>query len=289
MHIMMKSSLIALLLLSGQLWAQNTFTQRWELNNLNQPESVVADTQSNSLYISNVNGGPTELNGQGYISKVSPDGKQQEQFWIKGLDAPKGMAIVGRYLFVADMQTLHMIDIDQGQIVKQFKAPQAKMLNDVTAAPDGSVYISDFLGGMIYRYHNNQLTTWFSDKRIPFPNGLLWYKNKLLIGNWGQSMNADFTTQSAGSVYILDPKTQLLTTLATGVDLGNIDGIVSINDSLYVSDWISGDLFALNDKQRTHALTLPKGLADIWASDTTLYTPLMLDNKIIAWEINSQH
>ncbi|WP_051221904.1 hypothetical protein [Neptunomonas japonica] len=294
MHTLLKSTLITSLLISspllfsGSLWAHDTLTQRWSIDNLDQPESVVADTRSDFLYISNINGAPTELNGQGYISKVTAQGELLEQHWVTGLNAPKGMAIVGKYLFVADMQTVHMIDIEQGNVIKQFTAPKAKMLNDITASADGVLYISDFLGGEIYQLHDNQLTAWFSNEQIPYPNGLLWHQNQLLIGNWGKAINPDFTTQTPGSLYQLDPSTLKLSSVASGTELGNLDGIVAINNSLYISDWISGELFELNGKERKLALTLPKGLADIGATATSLYTPLMMNNQVIAWEVKDQ-
>ena len=293
MHTLLKSTLITSLLmsspllLSGPLWAHDTLTQRWSIDNLNQPESVVTDASNNYLYVSNINGAPTELNEQGYISKITSEGQVLDQHWITGLNAPKGMAIIGKHLFVADMQTVHMIDIDQGKVIKQFLAPNAKMLNDVTASPDGDVYISDFLGGEIYQLSNNQLSVWFRDEQLPYPNGLLWHNDQLLIGNWGKAINPDFTTQTPGSLYQLNPTTMRLSAVSSGVELGNIDGIVSINNSLYVSDWISGELFELNDKERRLSLSLSKGLADIGATATSLYTPLMMDNKVIAWEIKT--
>ncbi|WP_293268485.1 hypothetical protein [Neptunomonas sp.] len=293
MHTLLKSTLITSLLmsspllLSGPLWAHDTLTQRWSIDNLNQPESVVTDASNNYLYVSNINGAPTELNEQGYISKITSEGQVLDQHWITGLNAPKGMAIIGKHLFVADMQTVHMIDIDQGKVIKQFLAPNAKMLNDVTASPNGDVYISDFLGGEIYQLSNNQLSVWFRDEQLPYPNGLLWHNDQLLIGNWGKAINPDFTTQTPGSLYQLNPTTMRLSAVSSGVELGNIDGIVSINNSLYVSDWISGELFELNDKERRLSLSLSKGLADIGATATSLYTPLMMDNKVIAWEIKT--
>ena len=46
-----------------------------ETTGFQQPESIVFDSKNNVLYVSNINGKPTEKNGTGYISKVSPDGK----------------------------------------------------------------------------------------------------------------------------------------------------------------------------------------------------------------------
>lgn len=281
-------SLLTTLLISSHSLANGDIQERWTIDNLHQPESVVINATDDSVFVSNINGAPTELNGKGYISRVSQDGKLLDQYWVEGLDAPKGMAIVGQHLFVADMQTLHMIDIPQGKIVKQFSVPNAKMLNDITAAPDGTVYVSDFLGGTIYRLHNDQLTAWFNSEQIPYPNGLLWDKDKLLIGNWGREINPDFSTKTPGSLYQFKPNQKSLSVIPTGFELGNLDGIAAAGGSLYVSDWISGELFKLNGKERTVVLTLPIGLADIATTKNTLYTPRMMENKVTAWAITNE-
>lgn len=54
------------------------------------------------------------------------------------------MAIHTDYLYIADMQ---QISLSQARIIKQFQISQAKMLNDIAIADDGTVYISDLLGG----------------------------------------------------------------------------------------------------------------------------------------------
>ena len=51
-------------------------TKQWETeNNLRIPESVLYDKTKNILYVSNINGKPTEKNGKGFISKVLLNGK----------------------------------------------------------------------------------------------------------------------------------------------------------------------------------------------------------------------
>ncbi len=257
----------------------------WTLEGLHQPESVVADPASNHLYISNINGKPLELNGKGYISRVSREGKMQEQFWVTGLDAPKGMTIVGQRLYVADMQQVHIIDLQTGAVIGQLQAPDATMLNDIGAAPDGTLYVSDLLGGGLYRISDGRMARWFSSDQLPHPNGLLWHKGKLLVAGWGYPLNPDFTTGTPGSLYQMDIRTQAITALPAGYQLGNLDGVVAVKDTLYVSDWISGDLFALHGQQRVKSLSLPAGLADIGGAGDTLYAPMMLNNQVVAWKV----
>lgn len=257
----------------------------WTIEQLDQPESVVADPESRLLYISNINGQPTELNRKGYISRATVDGEVLDQYWVSGMDAPKGMAIKGNKLYVADMQTLHVVNLKKGRIIKQFNAPEAVMLNDVTVADDGSVYVSDFLGGAIYRLKGSKFEQWFSHEKLPYPNGLLWQKGELLVGNWGEGLNSDFSTEVPGTLYRLDTKTKTLAPVAAGHQLGNLDGIVVEGEHIYVSDWVSGELYKLGEDERVRVLMLNAGLADIGSANGVIYAPMMLDNSVTAWQM----
>jgi len=255
----------------------------WKVEGMDQPESVVADPDAQLLYVSNINGRPVEMNGQGYISKLSVNGQVVNKHWVEGLDAPKGMAVNQGLLFVADMQTLHVISLQQGKVLKRYHAPEAKMLNDVTVGENGEVYVSDLLGGAIYRLKDDKFDHWLANPKLPYPNGLLWHHGELYIANWGEGMNDDFTTREPGTLYRLDVASKTLATVATGYHLGNLDGIVAMGSQLYISDWITGALYRLSDNERHKVLQLTAGLADIGsAGEGVIYAPMMMDNRIIA-------
>ena len=59
------------------------------------------------------------------------------------LHAPRGMAISGDVLWVADLQVLRRFDRRTGAPAGQIEIPGATILNDVAAASDGVVYASD--------------------------------------------------------------------------------------------------------------------------------------------------
>ncbi len=269
--------------------ASPALTPLWSLNNFDQPESVVSDASGKHLYVSNINGQPTQLNGKGYISKLSINGEVLNQHWLKGMDAPKGMAIKGDTLYVADMQQVHVVSLSKGEIITRFTAPKAKMLNDITIGDDGSVYISDLLGGGIYRIKHHTMAMWFNPTQLPHPNGLLWQDGSLLVASWGLGMKGDFTTKTPGSIYKINLKTSAskpkLVPLAAAKQMGNLDGLTQNNGSLYVSDWISGDLFKVTAARKEKLLTLNPGLADISSRNGVLFAPLMMDGVVRAWKI----
>lgn len=258
----------------------------WKVEGMDQPESVVVGPDGQLLYVSNINGQPVEMNGQGYISKISVNGQVVNKHWVEGLDAPKGMAVYQGLLFVADMQTLHVISLQKGKVLKRYHAPEAKMLNDVTVGANGEVYVSDLLGGAIYRLKEEKFAHWLANPKLPHPNGLLWHHGELYIANWGEGMNDDFTTREPGTLYRLDVTSKTLKTVATGYHLGNLDGIVAMDSQLYISDWITGALYRLSGNERHKALQLTAGLADIGSSgEGVIYAPMMIDNHIIALKL----
>ena len=75
------------------------------------PASVLHDEAADIYLVSNVNGAPLDHDGNGFISRLNPLGRLVPLRWIEGgkdgveLNAPKGMALLGDTLFVADSAT----------------------------------------------------------------------------------------------------------------------------------------------------------------------------------------
>jgi len=278
---------------AGILWLTTPFNyvqasslnQLWSVNGLEQPESVVHDEQQDVLVVSNINGAPLELNGKGYLSRISTDGKIIDKYWVTQLNAPKGLAIHAGKLYVADMQTLHVINAKTGENLQQISLQEAKMMNDITVDDNGVVYVSDFLGGVIYQLNNDQLLPWFKSDKLPYPNGILWHDNEMLVGSWGKDIQSDFSTKTLGSLYRINPQSKQLTPISNAYQMGNLDGVISIDDDLYVSDWISGDLYHLHDNQRIKVLSKQPGLADVGVHEGVIYAPMMHDGELNAWKI----
>ena len=117
---------------------------------LKTPESVFYDAESDVYLVSNINGALLDADKNGFISKVSPDGKVLELAWIDGtklkgmsLNAPKGMVVSDGKLFVADINFVKTFDAKTGKPGANYNVPGAKFLNDIAAAPDGTIFVSD--------------------------------------------------------------------------------------------------------------------------------------------------
>lgn len=113
------------------------------------PESVLYDPRADVYLVSNINGNPTGTDGNGFISRVSPAGRILALRWIDGtkqgvrLNAPKGMALFGTTLYVADITAVRMFDRSTGRFKGSIDVMGSTFLNDLAAGSDGSIYASD--------------------------------------------------------------------------------------------------------------------------------------------------
>jgi sugar lactone lactonase YvrE len=271
----------------------------WETaNDLKNPESVAYSPKLNVLFVSNVNGKPTEKDQNGFISKVSPaNGSIIELNWVTGLNAPKGIALSNNNnrLFVSDLTDLVEIDINTGKIIKHFNAPGSAFLNDVVSDKQGNIYVSDTITNTIYKLDGNNITStlqpWLQSAQLNGPNGLHVdeSKNKLIVASLGK-----FSKPGAG-IEVVDLKNKTITPLGkegTTSPFGGLDGIESdpTGERYYVTDNPAGKLYLVNADGTGYGTLIDlhtQGAADIGfiPSQSTVIIPLMKDNKLAAYKL----
>jgi hypothetical protein len=263
-------------------------SQLWELSGFEAPESALPVKAENLIYVSNVNGNPTEKDGNGYISQVSLDGKMISQKWVTGLDAPKGLAIAGGKLYAADIDKLVEIDTKTGAILTRYEAKDAKFLNDVAADANGNVYVSDMVTNTIWRLADRKFEVWLNDAALINPNGLLIEGDKLIVAAWGV-MTDGFTTKIPGHLLEISLADKSIKALGNGKPVGNLDGLEPFGkDSYLVTDWMAGLLFKVGrDGEAKVLMPLSPGSADLGfvAADKLAIIPLMKDGKLIALKV----
>lgn len=212
------------------------------------PESVLYDAANDRYLVSNINGTPTALDDNGFISILSPDGKVVEPRWIEGgkkkvkLSAPKGMAIVKNVLWVADVDTVRAFDLKTGAPKESVKIPGATFLNDVAAAANGDVYVSDsglaFADGnfsptgadAIWVVKKGKATAFAKREELGRPNGLFVDGDTV----W-------FNTFGTGELVHLDAKGARLE--GEKLPTGGLDGLVRVGDQFLVSSWEGSQVF----------------------------------------------
>src|SRR5882672_6194230 len=108
------------------------------------PESVLHDSAQDIYFVSNINGSPTAKDNNGFISRVRPDGAIENLKFIEGgragvtLNAPKGMAVLGDTLWVADIDVARAFNARTGALLDSVKLDSAVFLNDVAVAGTGA-------------------------------------------------------------------------------------------------------------------------------------------------------
>lgn len=238
------------------------------------PESVLPDSKKNVLFVSLIDGAPWAVDGKGGVSKLSPDGKRYDAAWITGLNAPKGMGLIGNRLFVADVTEVVVIDVARGRIEKKIAIDSAKGLNDITVSDKGTVYVSDSRTGKIWRLEKD-VPALFLDN-ISGVNGLKSVGNALYIGAGKQFIRADEKRS-----------TLKLAELPQG-----IDGIEPIGNGDFILTSWAGYVFYVSANGTVDTLleTHPqkKNTADIGYDDKTktVYIPTFNGKTVAAYRLN---
>lgn len=252
----------------------------WETDStLRVPESVLYDPKGNILYVANIVGKGDSLDGDGFISKVSVDGKIENLKWTTGLNAPKGMGIHKNRLYVTDVYRLVAINLSNGQAEQTWDATDKKaFLNDVTVDKEGTVYVSDNRNNKIYRLKDDKWEVWIDGGEINNPNGLLAVGTKtLMVGS-----------TKIGALQSLDVATKKLTKLADG--MANTDGIVAVKKDFIVSDW-NGRIFyitANGEKQQlldTRTEKVNSADIDYVPGKKLVVIPTFFKNKLVAYRL----
>ena len=221
---------------------------RQKVTGLKTPESVV-QTKNGRIFVSEIGGFGKD--GDGQISEINSAGKAS--VFASGLDDPKGLAVIGDYLYVADKTKVLKINLNDAKATvfvaaTAFQSPP-QFLNDLEADLQGNLYVSDSgdilgtgKGGALYKIDAAGKVTLLidgkKDARVMAPNGLL-------ADDTGDVLIfVDFTS---GVLYTFNQKTQALTDIAEG--FGGGDGVVHhSNGTMYVSDWKTGKVFSINTK-----------------------------------------
>jgi hypothetical protein len=251
---MTKHTLLALLLSALIPVAQAAPLSTQKISGLKMPESVVQATDGR-VFVSEING--FGVDGDGQISVIEAG---QVTLFAKGLDDPKGLAIIGQSLYVADNKRILKLALSgpkQGQ-AEVFAAASAfpvtpLFLNDLEADLAGNLYVSDSgdlkgKGGAVYQINAQGqvrlLINGQQDNRILAPNGLLMDDTGDVL------MVVDF---ASGILYSYNLATKQLLDIAVG--FGGGDGVVHhANGSMFVSDWKNGKVFRLDMNGEVTAL-----------------------------------
>ena len=198
------------------------------------PESVLHDPEADVYLVANINGGPSAKDGNGFISRISPEGEVIALKWIDGavadvtLNGPKGMALTGDRLFVADIDVVRVFDRQSGTWLDEIPLEGARFLNDVAATEEGTVYVTDSGTGVIHRIlPDGSLEQAGQTEK---PNGIQVHGETILV------------TGGSNQVFRLDDDGAL--TLEYEGPTGGLDGLILLDDgSVLVSSWAGAAVY----------------------------------------------
>lgn len=261
------------------------FASTVTIEGFSSPESTIVN--KNDLYVSNVGKElkPTLKDGDGFISKLDVNGKIKELHFIDGLDAPKGMGIVGNTLFVADINTLRGFDLSTKKEIFNVVFEGVSFLNDITVKDANTLFVGASDTSAIYELNiSNKSYKKLMDFTVT--NGLFYEDGILYAAQLGSSTQNMF--DGKGKLYKIDLKdNNKLTQLGTFE--GVLDGVTKVGNKVYVSDWGNGKdtgivrVYDLKTKEET-ILKLQSfmGAADFWIDEKSkkIFMPQMIGNKV---------
>jgi len=259
------------------------------------PESAYYHAASNSVFVSSINGQILDKDGNGYISRLSPDGKVVSAKWVTGLNGPKGLRSVGNTLWVADIDEVVGMDIGSGKITSRVKVDGAAFLNDLAAAPDGTVYVSDSMLSRIYAVKDGKSSVFVEGADVvEQPNGLLVDGSRLILGSIGPAPQRGAAPgrgrgpAASGHLFAFDLKTRQRTQLTSDA-VGGIDGIEPDGSGgLLVTDVIGQRLLHVAKSGQVRVLAkFSAGGADFGyiGAKRIAVVPFLFENRVAAYDL----
>jgi sugar lactone lactonase YvrE len=272
------------------------FRKVGETPNLQGPESARYDRDLDVWFVSNINGQPLGKDNNGFISRLRPDGAPYAIKFIEGgkkgvtLNAPKGLAISGDTLWVADIDVARAFNKRTGALIANVSTqPRARFLNGATVGPDGAVYMTDtgVLYGpkgvshpgpdRVFRITRGGAKAVLTSPKLEGPNGITWDSRQrrfVIVSFLGKG------------IYGWKPGDKDVESIGSGP--GQQDGVTFLPDGrLLVTSWTDSSLFVLeNGRARRVAAKVPSPAdIDVEPKDSRVAVPLLMENRVEFWAL----
>ena len=270
------------------------WTQVTAVRGFDSPESVWYDSTLDVFFVSNTGSGDGD-DSHGFISRLKSDGSIDSLRFIADgqndvtLHTPRGLAVLGDTIWVADGKTLRGFDKRNGKGVGDVDFAQlgAELLNDVALGPEGSVFITDTRArdgaGEIFRIpqlsvegrsRNPQAAS--TNTTLHGPNGITWDRVR------GHYLVASFL---GNDIYSWMPESEP-TAIATGP--GRFDGIAALGDGrILVTSWNDSSLMVLRGDSLHAVISGLPTPADIGIDNKRqrVAIPLSATNEVVIFTI----
>lgn len=264
------------------------------IGDLKHPESVLHDRDQDVYFVSNIHGPSAAKDGRGHVTRMRPDGTIEAREWVTSgkndvtLNAPKGMAITGDTLWVTDIDVVRGFDRRSGSPVATVDlAPYgAVFLNDLVAAPNGALYVTDTQiqpderGNVkhpgpdrLFRIGPDRVpSVALSTDRFMRPNGIALdaRAERFLIASFG-----------GDTIFAWRPGSGQLEALVAGP--GQFDGIeITPEGRVFITSQSTSSLWEMRDDRLVELILNLPGVADLGydATRKRLLVPLTGSNRV---------
>ena len=262
------------------------------------PESVFHDSAQDIYFVSNINGSPTAKDNNGFISRLRPDGAVENLKFIEGgkngvtLNAPKGLALLGDTLWVADIDAVRAFNAKTGAPLDSVSLATlgAVFLNDIATTATGALYITDTgirfddVGAVLHPGPDRvfrvgpdrQVTVAVRGDTLGRPNGIALdpVGKRFIVVEFGGK-----------SVLAWKPGDKAPTVIAKGP--GGFDGVVIAGGKILVSSWSDSSVASYETGQEVKIITGVPSPADIGydAKRSRLLIPVFTANRVEVWQL----
>ena len=268
-----------------------------------EPESVRYDPEQDVFFVSNIAGFGSVKDSIGFISRVDAGDLSRIDHFIRSgahgtlLHAPKGMALQGDTLWVADIDVLRAFDRHTGAPLAAVDlAPVgAILLNDVAAGPDGAVYVTDsgiemspvgviYSGGekvLRVRGADHAVSLLAAGPELGHPNGISWDTagDRWVVVGFAPFASEAYALGQDGGRTVL------------GRGKGRFDGVEVLGDGrLLVTAWSDSSLHLFDGAEDRQIVRNIWQAADLGVDTKRMRAaiPLALQGRVEFWNLPSR-
>ncbi len=262
------------------------------------PECVLHDTTQDTYFVSNVSGSATAKNNKGFVSRMRPDGAVENLRFIEGgrngvtLHAPKGMALRGDTLWVADIDAVRGFDARTGAPVGtvDLGAQAVVFLHGIAIAQNGALYITDTgigfddLGNVTHKGPDRifrigpdlAVTVALRSDSLAWPSGIT-----------VDPVGKRFIVAAFGGRAVLAWKPGEKTPSVVARGPGGFDGVAMAGGKLLVSSWNDSTVSSYQTGQEVKLVTgVPSpGQIGYDAKRNRVLVPSLSGNRVEIWQL----
>ncbi|MEL6194699.1 MAG: hypothetical protein AAFR66_21750, partial [Bacteroidota bacterium] len=207
------------------------FTEVKTIKGLATPSAICTDGKY--YYVASIGARllPVTEDGDGYITKIRPDGEIVSWHFIYGLNAPSDLIIIDTTLLVSDIDRVKGFDLNSGEQLMDISYLGA-MIDGIAYDGEEFLYATANITNRIYRTSLKTLNTQLFTDQVSSPNGIAFNQatESLLISQFQHDGSGKILSLS-----IAEPRGE---PKRLGSAKGFLDGIqLSSEGTLFYSDW----------------------------------------------------